>query len=70
MSVVYLKSRKRRPVWQGPYPVLQDAMAVIPYGWCHDCGAEVYLAGQQFCPGCKRKENEYGNAIEISLQTL
>ena len=58
MSVIYLRSRKRRPVWIGPRRPMEDTQGQIPYGWCEKCGMECYQRGQVLCPECKGEENE------------
>ena len=52
--VIYLKSKRRRPVWIGPRPVGCDMQGAIPDGWCSGCGTEVFDGG--LCPRCRRKE--------------
>lgn len=70
MSVIYLKSRGRRPVWIGPISYSGDVMGAVPVAWCIGCGTELYIPGACVCPGCERKEIVNGKSDEVSLQTL
>lgn len=67
MPVIYLKSRRRRPVWIGQRPVTEDVMGRIPEDWCCRCGMEIYVMGHTLCPGCMRKEIHNGKTVELPL---
>lgn len=69
MTVLYLRTRNRRPIrlqW-GIFP--EDIQGSIPLGWCEGCGMECYEAGTTLCPACIRKEMEY-EENEIPLHPL
>ena len=69
MSVVYLRSRRRRPVWVGVRPSMEDVGGEIPYGWCDGCGMECYLPGQSLCGQCEEKErNVWKRNIDIPVE--
>ena len=67
MPVIYLKSRRRRPVFIGQRPAMEDVMGRIPEDWCQLCGMEIYIPGQWLCPGCMGKEKNNGKADQVSL---
>lgn len=50
-SVLYLKSHGRRPVWVSLWPQ-PDRQGAIPWGWCEECGKEVFTPGQLLCGSC------------------
>lgn len=56
MTVIYLRSHKRRPIrlQRGIFP--EDVQGSIPFGWCENCGMECYTPGCLLCPQCMRKE--------------
>lgn len=56
MPVIYLRNRRRTPVWVGARPPLQDTGGEIPYGWCSKCGMECFLPGKALCRQCEEKE--------------
>ena len=51
---IYLKSRKRKPIFLGVYPPKTDTQGAIPRGWCLSCGAEVYSEEEDYCIRCKK----------------
>ena len=68
MCVLYLRPPKRRPVWLGARPTLQDLQGAIPRHWCERCGAEVFEQGRQECPRCEKERKQ--NVSESLRQPL
>ena len=46
--------RTVRPVWRGMTVGLVDVQGLPPRGWCEDCGAEVWQAGERLCSRCRQ----------------
>ena len=69
MTVLYLRSNKRRPIRLRGSVFPEDIQGSIPFGWCESCGMECYEPGCLLCPACLRKEMEH-EEIEISLRPL
>lgn len=69
MTVVYLRSHRRRPVRlsRGIFP--EDVQGSIPFGWCVSCAMECYEPGVRLCPACLRKEKEH-EKTELPLHPL
>ena len=51
--LIYCKDHKRRPIRLGAQPVFRDIQGQIPYGWCPDCGREVFEPDQERCVECR-----------------
>ena len=67
MSIVYLRAHRRRPVWVGVRPAMEDWQGAIPVGWCERCGMECYQVGSALCQDCERSQGigkEYDNDNE------
>lgn len=54
MGILYLKPPRRRPIRTGPPLFPGDLQGDIPPGWCRECGKEVFLRGEELCPGCEK----------------
>ena len=53
---MYQKFRDiKRTVFRGVvwWPV--DLQALPPWGWCEECGAEVYRSGKRLCRRCEEE---------------
>ena len=54
--VVYQKiGGINRTVFRGVAWWLCDRQALPPWGWCQECGAEVYAPGERLCRRCKEQ---------------
>lgn len=69
MTVLYLRSRKRRPIRLERSIFPEDIQGSIPFGWCDGCGMECYEPGFTLCPACLRKEMK-DEKTEIPLHPL
>ena len=59
MAIYYTKPHKRRPICSGPQGGLGDMQSAIPYGWCPNCGGEVFSADAIFCDRCMKEEQKW-----------
>ena len=51
-----------RPIWTSHWPQW-DVQGAIPFGWCEECGREVFSRDDRLCRRClncekERKEDE------------
>ena len=69
MTVIYLRSHKRRPIRLKKSIFTEDVQGSIPFGWCEGCGMECYEPGCLICPSCMRKELDY-EKTELSLHPV
>lgn len=69
MTVIYLRSHKRRPIRLRRNVFPEDAQGSIPFGWCESCGMECFSPGVWLCPECMRKETEY-EETKLSLHPV
>ncbi|MBR5022656.1 MAG: hypothetical protein IKY18_05605 [Oscillospiraceae bacterium] len=53
MGILYLRPSKRRPIRTGPPLFPGDMQSALPCAWCRECGKEVFVWGEELCPGCK-----------------
>jgi len=57
--IVYLCSRRRRPIQIQHFLMDGDPQGQIPRFWCCRCGKEVFECGAYLCGRCQ-KEDENG----------
>ena len=53
MGILYLKPPRQRPIRTSPPLFPGDVQSAIPQAWCRECGKEVFVECEEFCPGCK-----------------
>ena len=54
MGILYLRPPDRRPIRTGPPLFPGDVQSAIPCAWCRECGKEVFVWGEEICPGCEK----------------
>ena len=47
--IVYQKDHRRRPIRFAVSQLWQDPQAVLPIGWCYQCGGEIFESGRSQC---------------------
>lgn len=53
-KVMYLQTKRCRPVRLLPYRAGEDMQAAVPFGWCPGCGMELYSREEELCRMCER----------------